>query len=112
MNSTRSLVGAALAGIGASLCCVAPLALVTLGLGGAWLASLTRLEPLREPLLVLTLGLLAHSGYRLFLARAACAPGQACADPGVRRRQRRLFGLVAVPVLALLSVPYFAPLFY
>jgi mercuric ion transport protein len=37
----------AAAAIGASLCCVVPLVLVSLGISGAWLASLTALEPYR-----------------------------------------------------------------
>jgi mercuric ion transport protein len=112
MNFTRSLIGAVFAALGASLCCVAPLVLVMLGLGGAWLAGLTRLEPLRLPLSIATLGLLAYSGYQLFRPRPFCAPGQACAAPEVRRRQRVVFALAVIPLLALLSFPYFAFLFY
>ncbi len=32
----RSLVAASLAAVGASLCCVGPLVLLMLGVGGAW----------------------------------------------------------------------------
>ena len=42
-----SLVAGALAAIGASVCCVGPLVLLALGIGGAWIANLTALEPLR-----------------------------------------------------------------
>ena len=34
-----------LAAIGASLCCLAPLVLITLGISGAWMSSLTAMEP-------------------------------------------------------------------
>jgi mercuric ion transport protein len=34
-----SMVAGALAAIGASMCCVGPLVLLTLGIGGAWIAT-------------------------------------------------------------------------
>jgi mercuric ion transport protein len=36
LNVKGSLVAGALAAIGASVCCVGPLVLLTLGIGGAW----------------------------------------------------------------------------
>lgn len=112
MDTKPTLWASALAAIGASLCCVAPLVLVSLGLGGAWLATLTRLEPLRPVFIVLTLGLLALAWHRLYRRAAACAPGQACADGAVLRRQRRIFWAVAAPLLLLLAFPWYASLFY
>ncbi|HNB06198.1 MAG TPA: mercuric transporter MerT family protein, partial [Thauera aminoaromatica] len=44
MNARHTLWASALSAVGASLCCVAPLVLVTLGIGGAWVASLTAFE--------------------------------------------------------------------
>lgn len=45
---TNWSMGAALgAGVAASACCTIPLALVSLGIGGAWIGSLTALEPYR-----------------------------------------------------------------
>lgn len=47
-NSPRwALLTGAAAALGASLCCVVPLVLASLGISGAWLASLTALEPYR-----------------------------------------------------------------
>lgn len=112
MDTKPTLWASALAAIGASLCCVAPLALVSLGLGGAWLATLTQLEPLRPLFIVLTLGLLALAGYRLYRRAAVCMPGQACADAVVLRRQRSVFWLVSVLLLLLLAFPWYAFLFY
>lgn len=112
MDTKPTLWASALAAIGASLCCVAPLALVSLGVGGAWLATLTWLEPLRPFLVLLTLGLLAVAWHRLYRGAAACAPGSACASATVLRRQRFIFWLVAVPLLLLLAFPWYAFLFY
>lgn len=112
MDTKPALWASALAAIGASLCCVAPLVLVSLGLGGAWLATLTQLEPLRPLFIALALGLLAFAWHRLYRRAAVCTPGQACADPAVLRRQRRVFWTVAVFLLLLLAFPWYASLFY
>ena len=42
---TGTLITGGFAGILASACCVGPLVLVSLGLGGAWVSTLTVLEP-------------------------------------------------------------------
>jgi hypothetical protein len=55
MNQKQTLIASVLAGIGASLCCVAPLVLLSLGLGGAWVANLTTFEPVRPVFMGLTL---------------------------------------------------------
>jgi len=91
---------------------VMPLVLVTLGIGGAWIATLTRLEPWRPLFVVLTLALLGLSWRRLYHQPIACELGKPCATDAVRRRQRLFFWLVAVPVLLLLTFPWYAPLFY
>lgn len=112
MDTKPTLWASALAAIGASLCCVAPLVLVSLGLGGAWLATLTQFEPLRPLFIALTLGLLALAWHRLYRRAAVCVPGQVCADAAVLRRQRHIFWGVAVPLLLLLAFPWYAFLFY
>jgi mercuric ion transport protein len=112
MDPRPTLWASVLAATGASLCCVAPLVLVSLGVGGAWLATLTRLGPLRPFFVVLTLGLLVTAGARLYRWPAVCAPGKACADSAVLRRQRLVFWWVAALVLLLLAFPWYASLFY
>ena len=105
------LFASVLAAVGASVCCVGPLVLLTLGIGGAWISSLTALEPLRQWLIVVTLVFLGRAFRRLYLQRQVCEPGSACAEPIVFRRQRVIFWLVALTLLVLLSVPWLAPLF-
>lgn len=96
----------------ASTCCVLPLALVLVGITGAWMANLAILKPLTPLFVTLALGSLGWAGWLLFRPVRACAPqdGPACASN--RPLLRRLFVACAVLVLALLSVPLFAPLFY
>ena len=90
-----SLVAGALAAIGASVCCVGLLVLLTLGIGGAWIANLTALEPLRPWFIAATLLFVGLAFRRLHLQPQVCEPGAACAEPVVRKRQRLVFWIVA-----------------
>ena len=101
-----ALVGGVLAAIGASLCCVAPLVLVSLGVGGAWIGSLTALEPYRPIFVGVTLVFLFLAWRRLYRRREQCAPGSACAVPATLRNQRRIFWVVTVFVLGLITFPW------
>ncbi len=104
-------VGGILAAIGASSCCVVPLALFTLGVSGAWIADLTALAPYQPVFVALAL---ACVGGGFVLARrksqAACAEGSYCARPASDRIVR--FGLWTAAVLVIVAVvfPRLAPL--
>lgn len=106
-----SLAAGVLAAIGASVCCVGPLVLLTLGIGGAWVANLTAMEPLRPWFIAATLVFLGLAFRRLYLQPQVCEPGTACADSTVVKRQRFIFWIVTAALLALLSVPWLAPFF-
>lgn len=106
------LVAGILAAVGASVCCVGPLVLLALGVSGAWIGSLTALEPYRPFFIGLTLLFLGFAFHRLYFARRACTPGSACANPRTLKHQRLAFWIVTVLVLGLISVPWLAPLFY
>lgn len=86
--------------------------LLTLGIGGAWIARLTALEPLRPWFTVSTFLFLGFAFRRLYLQRQACEPGSACAEPILLKRQRLIFWAVASTLVALLSVPQLAPFFF
>lgn len=107
-----SLIAGVLAAIGASVCCVGPLVLLALGISGAWIGNLTAMEPFRPWFIGLTLLFLGLAFRKLYLAPRVCAPGAACADPRVLRRQRITFWIVTASLLVLLAVPWLAPLFY
>jgi mercuric ion transport protein len=110
-NVKGSLLAGVLSAIGASVCCVGPLVLLMLGIGGAWVAHLTALEPLRPWLIGASLLFLGLAFRRLYLQAQVCAPGAGCAEPIVLRRQRWIFWIVSLAVVALLSVPWLAPFF-
>lgn len=106
-----SLLAGTLAAIGASVCCVGPLALLMLGISGAWIAHLSAFEPFRPWFVAATLLFLGLAFRKLYLQAQVCEPGASCADPAVLRRQRLVFWLVAFALLGLLSVPWVAPYF-
>jgi len=111
-DTKGSLVAGVLAAIGASLCCVVPLVLLALGIGGAWIGNLTALEPYRPIFIGLTLLFLGLAFRQLYVTAPVCVPGTACADPRVLARQRTVFWVVVVLLGALLAVPWLAPMFY
>ncbi len=111
MTPKLTLIASVLAGIGASLCCVAPLVLLSLGLSGAWMANLTALEPVRPFFIAFALLFIALSFRELYLIKT-CESDKPCADDPVIRKQRFIFWGVSIPVLGLLVFPWFAPLFY
>lgn len=112
MNAKKSLIASTIAAIGASACCVLPLVLLMLGIGGAWVAQLAKLEPLRPVFVVATLIFLILAWHKLYRAPQACSTEQVCADPRVITRQRILFWITASVLGALLVLPWFAPYFY
>jgi len=112
LSIVGTLVGGVLAAIGASLCCVGPLVLVSLGIGGAWVSSLTALEPIRPVFMLGAVALFGAAGCKLYRAPEACKPGEICADPRVRSRQRTIFWTMLIVVVPLLAFPWYAPLFY
>lgn len=112
LGAKGSLVAGVAAAVGASVCCVGPLLLLALGVSGAWIGSLTEFEPYRPYLIGLTLVFLGMSFRKLYLVPQACAPGTLCADPQSLRRQRLVFWVVCLLLLALIAVPWVAPFLY
>ena len=86
--------------------------LLALGVSGAWIGSLTALEPYRPIFIGSTLLFLGFAFYRLYLARPVCSPESVCANPRVLKRQRLGFWIVTVLALGLIAIPWIAPLFY
>lgn len=111
-SAKGSLAAGILAAIGASVCCVGPLLLLALGIGGAWVGNLTAVAPYRPAFIALTLLFLGMAFRRLYVVPQACAPNTRCAAPQTMRRQRVVFWIVTTLLASLLAVPWFAPLFY
>ncbi len=78
--------GGLIGGLLASTCCILPLALVTLGVSGAWIGNLTALSPYQPYFLISAFGLLGAGFWRAYRKNeVACTPGSLCAVPESRR---------------------------
>lgn len=111
-TTSSSLLGATIAAIAASLCCVAPLVLLTLGIGGAWVSTLTQFEFLRPWAIGLTLLLLGLAFWQLYITPKRCPIDKPCAKPKALYIYRIIYWIVAVLLILLLSFPWYANWFY
>jgi mercuric ion transport protein len=109
-----TLAGGALAAIVASACCLGPLVLISLGIGGAWISNLTLLEPLRPIFIGIALLCVALAYRKIHRAPTTetCAPGSLCAMPGTNLAYRFLFWGTSFLVLIALAYPYVVTWFY
>ncbi|HEY8095670.1 MAG TPA: mercuric transporter MerT family protein [Methylobacter sp.] len=104
-------IGAVLAAIGASACCVGPFLLLSLGIGGAWMSMLTAMEPARPFFIILTLIFMALGYRKLYQTPSCCEEGANCTLSDIQRRQRQVFWLSSTLILMLLAFPWLAPFF-
>lgn len=111
-SNTRSMFAATMAALGASVCCVGPLVLLSLGIGGTWISNLTALEPYRPIFIAITLVFLFLAFRQLYLLPRTCAADDACALPEVIRNQRIIFWAVSLLLIALLTFPYYGIVFF
>ena len=109
---TLVAAGSVVAALAASSCCILPLALLSLGVSGAWIGQLTRLAPYQPYIIATTVALLACGYWLIYRAsRAVCADGAACARPLPNRLVKTaLIGATAL-VVAALGFDVLAPLF-
>lgn len=111
-DSQKSMVTAVIAGIAASLCCVGPLVLLALGIGGAWVGTLTALAPYRPIAIGASLFFLGLAFWKLYFKPVPCEPGKVCAMPRHLQMQRILFWIIAIILLLLLAFPWYAHWFF
>ncbi len=105
-SAKGGLWGSVLAGLVASACCAGPLLFLSLGLGGSWLSTFSKLEPLRPVFILVALAFLGFSYRRLYIVPRQCETGEVCAlDPGLKV-QRRVFWITTVVVLAVITFPW------
>lgn len=99
--SMSAALGAAVA---ASACCTIPLVLVSLGIGGAWIGSLTALAPYRWLFVTFALGALGYAGYNEWqMSRRPDCDCEMSLLPTVRRS---LLGVGVLAVVALIVTPW------
>ncbi len=106
------VIGIIVGAIGASICCIGPLVLLALGVGGAWVGGLAAFETYRPIFMGITfifLGFAFYQVYRKPKQGEACEPGSACATPQGRRFNKTALWSVTILALGLMAFPYLAP---
>ncbi len=103
------LIGASLAAIVASMCCVVPLLLVGLGISGAWVINLKAFEPYRPLFILITLVLLGFAFYRVYHKPQNCSPDGFSANPRREKIMKKVLIVTTAFVLGLLAFPYVVP---
>ena len=110
----QSLVatGGLLGALAASSCCILPLALFGLGVGGAWIGNFTRLALYQPYFIAATLAFLGYGYWLVYRSSTrACADGEACARPLPNRIVKTSLILATILVVAALGLDFIAPLF-
>jgi mercuric ion transport protein len=104
-----SVIGAVLA----SACCVVPLALVTLGVSGAWIGNLTALEPFKPYVAVATIAVIGLGFWHVyFRPKPDCKDGTYCARPESSRLTTAALWAGTAVILLAVTIDWWAPLFY
>jgi len=108
-----SALGAVTGGIFASACCILPLVLVSVGVGGAWMSTLTALSPYQPYFIALTV-ISVGGGFWVSrrARRSVCAATGPCVSS--QGQKRYVYGLWFGAILAMGAVVTntLVPLFY
>jgi mercuric ion transport protein len=91
----------------ASSCCVIPLVLVGIGLSGAWIGNLTRLEPYSGIFAGIALLCIGLGFWQVYFRQAG-----ACATKRSVMVTKAVLWLAAILTLIALTTSWWAPLFY
>ena len=110
-NKPNFLVGGGLfASILASTCCVGPLVLTLLGISGS--ATLSRIEPIRIPMMIAVAILFIIAGVKLYKPLAVCEPGSLCADSIKLKKMKIIYWLGLIIAVLVLTSPQWLPLIF
>ena len=102
--------GGVLGALAASSCCVAPLVLISLGVGGAWMGNLNILAPYSTYILAFALVCLGGGFYVVYRKpRVECADGMTCAQPVSNRVVKVSLWGGAILIKITLLVQYVVP---
>ncbi len=104
-------LGGILGALAASSCCILPLVLFSLGIGGAWIGNLTALAPYKPWFVAGTAALLGYGFYLVYWKpKRSCAEGAACARPLPNRLVKLGLWAATILVAAAFGFDYFAPI--
>ena len=108
-NSLLS-AGSVFAALGASVCCVGPLVLLSFGITGAWLANFNALYPYKPYLIATALLLLTARYIRVYRKRRDCGEeGKACQTGFATRFNKAALWVSTALIAVAIGLPYAAP---
>lgn len=101
-----SILGA----LSASSCCILPLLLFSLGIGGAWIGNLTALAPYKPWFVAGTAAVLSYGFYLVYgKSERICPDGAACARPIPNRFVKLALWFSTLLAALALAFDYVAP---
>jgi len=111
-GSRVATAGSLFGALAMTSCCILPLVLVSLGVGGVWIAQLTALYAYKWYTFTFAAGFIAWGFWKLHRAEAGeCRDGTVCARPVNRRIMKASLWLATVVTAVAIVFPYVAPYF-
>lgn len=108
-----AVAGGLLGAILASACCLGPLALVSLGISGAWIGTFTALSPYSLYFAVASVACIVVGFWQVyFRPKTVCVEGSWCTRPTSSILTKSALWVATALVLASLTLGWWAPLFY
>ncbi len=105
--------GGVIGAVLASSCCIGPLVLLTLGVSGAWIGSLTALKAYQPVFVVVAVAFLAFGFWQVYgKSGQAHAEGSVCASAMADRVVKTALWIATGLVVIAVTVDLWAPLFY
>jgi mercuric ion transport protein len=102
--------GGIIGALAAMSCCILPVALFSLGIGGAWIGNFTQLAPYQPYFIAATLAFIGTGYWLVYRAsKAACVDSEACARPLPNRLVKIALIAATVIVIAAWAFDYIAP---
>ncbi|MCB0261522.1 MAG: mercuric transporter MerT family protein [Calditrichia bacterium] len=106
------IFGVIVGAIGASICCIGPLVLLALGIGGSWAGNLAAFETYRPIFMGITFVFLGFAYYQVYKkpkTEECCDTDGQCATPQRKKFMKTTLWIVTVLSLGLVAFPYLAP---
>lgn len=105
---TWTLFGSVGAALGAAICCLGPVVLVSMGVTGAWIGRLSAIEAYRPFFMLAASGMLGWGFYRVYGTRVRddCGDDGECEVPRASRINEVSLWIATVAVIGLFASPY------
>jgi len=103
-------IASLLAALAASSCCLLPVVLFTLGVGGAWIGNLVRLAPLQPYFIAAAAASLGAGYWLVYRSRNACANHGTCSTPIADRLVTSVLAVATVLVVLAIGFKFLAPM--